>query len=186
MAALTAFYNNFDPHGSQFNYINTENAIHCSFGDTAHLFGSPGMSWCGSAGATSFFALDHAAILNDLGAVEYPTEEELLLGGDASEFLQQFNGHPKALEVADERYSFEHQELNQIGNQAHYQQQRISEQQLHLPDSPQMCASDESGLTTQDVVTVAVESEYFDEVEIKHEPPPLNNKVNCLDPLAIR
>lgn len=208
MAALTAFYNNFEPHGSQL-YMNGEYgmSIHCSFGDSGNLFGSPGFSWSGdayassSSGITSFFSDALISPLsNDLGQVVYPTEEEedhlLQLGGDGSElFLQQLNGScninnqlslvdtlkttlvtppesPEVAEVAERYVSFDHQEHNQI----QYQSEREFFDEQLLADSPQMCASDESGITSHDV-TVAVESELYVELEIKHEPPPLNMKV---------
>lgn len=206
MAALTAFYNNFDPHGSPF-YMNGEYgtpSIHCSFGDTANLFGSPGLSWYGGL----FGDASISPLPDDLGQVA----DLLLGGGDASEFLQQLNGvHPcnnninsqqsihsvdklktpesseagpskVVTDVAVHQYSFEHHELNPF----HYQEQP---EQAFLAGSPPLCSSDESGLTNQDV-TVAVESSQVDsecvEFEnITHIPPPLNNKVARHIPLSL-
>lgn len=150
MAALTAPYNNFELlHGGQFN----ENAIHYSFGcDTnAHLFGSPGLCWTGNP-------IDAYAAL--VGEAVYPTEEEdSLFGGDSgSEFLLQLHGQQqlppptlvdtyKSSTVVEERYNFEHQELNQIGKQIQQHREAYFEEQLqHLADSPQICVTDELGL----------------------------------------
>lgn len=188
MAALTAPYNNFDQNFH-------ENAIHYSFGcdPNAHLFGSPGLCWTGNPTIDAYAAL--------LGEVVYLTEEEdSLFGGGSTEFsLQQLHGQPQQQQqlppstvvdtykstVVEERYNFEHQELNQIGKQIHCVEQQhreadFEEHLQHLADSPQICISDESSLTV-DGFTLSVDSECGTELEIEHVPPPLNNKVPFLN-----
>ncbi|KAG0580355.1 hypothetical protein KC19_4G167600 [Ceratodon purpureus] len=158
---------------------------------------SPCRSSSNNPGATFDFAC--ASPLSDEPQLVYSTEDDdvnLLDGADASQFLQQFNGcnqpamHPSLMDAlknlvtppeSPETPYFEHPELGQELNQ--YQQEEQEEQERravqfleqHLglsPESPEMSPSDESGLSSQDIA-YSVDS---DEVVVKHEPPPLNNK----------
>lgn len=204
--ALPGFYNN-EPHSNHLYGNIDSGGVASFFGDNSSVFGSPGMSWSGhelsyssccssynTPGASFDFAC--ASPLSDEPQLVYPTEEDnvnLLGGDDASEFLQRFSGcnqpvmHPNLVDTlknlvtpleSPETPYFEHQELNQYQWEQQEEQERRAvqflEQQLGLtPESPQMSPSDESGLSSQDV-TFSVDS---DEDFVKHEPPPLNNKV---------
>jgi hypothetical protein len=189
--ALPGYYNS-EPHSSQLYGNIDSGGVASFFGENSSVFGSPGLSWsdpysaCSSSYNTSGATFDFACASPQL-VYSGGEDVNLLDGDDASEFLQRFGGcnqpvmHPnlvdtlKNLAESLETPYLEHQELSNYHNdQQERRAVRFLEQQLGLaPESPQMSPSDESGLSSQDV-TFSVDS---DEVVVKHEPPPLNNKV---------
>lgn len=191
-SAMPEFYTS-EPHFSPLFNSSDSGGVASFFNDNASVFGSPGISWsdpyssCTSSsynapGATFDFACASPQLV-------YPTEDDvILLGGDDSEFLQQaLNGcnlemypnlvntlkHLTTPPASPETQYFQYQEVNHF----HHERRAFLEQQLGLtPESPQMSPSNESELSSLDV-TYSVDS---DEVVVKHEPPPLNNKVETL------
>ena len=197
--ALPGFYNS-DPHSNQLYGNIDSGGIASFFGENSSLFGSPGLSWsnpyssgCSLYNTPSAATFDFAcasSLSDDPELVYDPTEEVVnILVGDTGNILHRFNEcnrpvmHPNLVDTlknlvtppkSPEAGYFEHEELNHC-HQEQQERRAFLEQQLGLTaESPQMSPSDESGLSSQDVTFSHLDSEEF---EVKHEPPPLNNKV---------